>query len=269
MAIQDFFGSKTKRDERIILFLVLPLLAAITLACVYLLLHESKKAAREASSPDLSPVRSAEGQPRLEPAVLLQKLEEAENLENRGDFAGAKSIFASITGTNPESDRGWGGYGRSLLADKKYREAAAALDQACRLNVVQASHFAARGAALRAMNDLKHAIRDYRDALTLAPRNAQTSNTVLFVALEIGDVDLFERTLAKIRQANPGAEADWILALAASEIRTGTNDAAVALFKKAAEILPGAQYQALISDRIFADKRSQDLIQAAARNVSP
>jgi len=119
------------------------------------------------------------------------------------------------------------------------------------------------------MNDLKHAIRDYRDALTLAPRNAQTSNTVLFVALEIGDVDLFERTLAKIRQANPGAEADWILALAASEIRTGTNDAAVALFKKAAEILPGAQYQALISDRIFADKRSQDLIQAAARNVSP
>ncbi|MEI8310172.1 MAG: tetratricopeptide repeat protein [Verrucomicrobiota bacterium] len=248
---------------------MLPLLAAITLACVYLLVHESKKAAREASSPDLSPVRSTEAQPRLEPAVLLKKLEEAEGLENRGDFAAAEAAFASITGTNPESDRGWGGYGRALLAEKKYREAAAVLDQACRLNVVQARHFAARGAALRAVNDLKHAIRDYRDALTLDPGNTFTSNTLLFVALEMGDTTLFERTLEKIRQSNPGSEARWVLALAVSEMRAGNSKEAGELISKASEILPQDQCRTLLSDRIFADKRSQDLIQAAARNVSP
>ena len=119
------------------------------------------------------------------------------------------------------------------------------------------------------MNDLKHAIRDFRDALSLDPSNVQTSNTILFLVLEIGDASLFDRTLVKIRQADPETETKWILALAASQMRTGTNEEALALLKKAREILPPAQYQKLLADRIFSGERSQNLIQTANQGVSP
>ncbi|MCX6972096.1 MAG: hypothetical protein NTV93_18370 [Verrucomicrobia bacterium] len=246
--------------------MVLPLVSIVTLAGVYFLIHEAKHPPRESAPADqiVTPVAS---EPPLEPDVLLQKLGEAEALEKDGAFEEAEAAFASITKSNRENDRGWGGLGRCQLARQKYREAAAALDQACRLNVVQARHFVARGHARRALNDLKHAIRDFRDALSLEPANALTANSILFVALEMNDTDLYERSVAKIRQENPGAEARWIMATAASEIRSGTNDGAVAIFRRAAEILPGDQYQTLAADRIFADKRSRDLIQKAAEPV--
>ena len=243
--------------------MVLPLVSILTLAGIYFLLHESKQPLRESVPVDqvIVPVSS---EPPLEPDVLLQTLGEAEALEKQGSFEEAEAAFATITKSNRENDRAWGGLGRCQFAGKKYREAVAALDQACRLNVVQARHFAARGASRRALNDLKHAIRDFRDALSLAPADVLTSNTVLFVALEMNDADLFERTLAKMRQENPGAEARWIMAAAVSEIRTGTNAGAVTAFKNAAKILPADQFQALVADRIFSDKRSQDLIQKAS-----
>jgi tetratricopeptide (TPR) repeat protein len=267
---RTIFGSKKKKGaERIIVFLVLPLLSILTLAIVFLLLHEGKKVPHEAVSDEKAPERPTELQPSLEPAALLQKLVEAEALEERGDFVAAETAFAALTISNQESDRAWGGLGRSLLATKQYQQAVLALDHACRLNVIEARHFAARGDARRAMNDPKHAIRDFRDALSLDPSNAQTSNTILFLVLEIGDAGLFDRTLEKIRQADPEAETKWILALAASQIRTGTSEEAVAILKKAREILPPSQYQKLLADRIFSDERSQNLIQTANQGVSP
>jgi tetratricopeptide (TPR) repeat protein len=268
MAARDFFKSKTKGGERITIFLVLPLVSIVTIAGIYFLLREARQPMSESAPADqvVTPVSS--GTP-LEPDVLLQKLGEAEAMEKRGAFEESAAAFAAITKSNRENDRGWGGLGRCQLARQKYREAAAALDQACRLNVVEARHFAARGNARRALNDLKHAIRDFRDALSLEPTNALTANAILFVALEMNDNDLYERSVTKIRQENPGAEARWIMASAASEIRSGTNDGAVAIFRRAAEILPGAQYQTLAADRIFADKRSQDLIQKAAEPIPP
>jgi len=273
MPLKKSFGSKTKRDDRITLFVVLPLVSALTLACIWFLFHEaSMPAPNEAVPASPLPVPQTKAQPALEPAALLKKLAEAEALENGRAFGTAESAFAAITISNPESDRGWGGLGRSLLAGKKYREAAAALDQACRLNLLEAKHFAARGAARRAMNDLKHAIRDYRDALSLDPGNILTSNELLFVAIETNDTNLFERTMENVRRSNPGAESRWIMSLAVSEMRSGNSKEAVEILKKASGRLPPDQYQALLADRIFADKRSQDLIRKAAEpapTVSP
>ena len=277
MALQTFYGSKTKGGERITIFVELPLVSALTLACIWVLVREANKPApREAVPTSLIPVSHAAAQPALEPAALLQKLAEAEALEKRGAFSAAEPAFAAVTLSNPESDRGWGGLGRSHLAAKKYREAAAALDQACRLNFMEARHFAARGDARRAMDDLKGAIRDYRDALSLNPGNVRTSNILLFIALETKvkrgdayDTGLFDRDLEKVRQPNPGAEGGWVMALAVSEIRAGNTNEAAELLKKASQILPQEQYQALLSDRIFADKRSQDLIRKATEPATP
>ena len=277
MALQSFFGSKIKGGERITLFILLPLASILTVACIWVLVREANKPPpREAVPTSLIPVSHAADQPALEPAALLQKLAEAEALEKHGDLAAAEPAFAAITMSNPESDRGWGGLGRSLLAGKKYREAAAALDQACRRNPIDARHFAARGAALRAMDVLKHALRDYRDALSLEPGNVLTSNILLFIALETKvkrgdsyDTWLYERTLEKVRQPNPGAEAGWAMALAVSEMRAGNTNEAVEILKNASKILPQDQYQTLLADRIFADKQSQDLIGKLGQGVSP
>ena len=275
MLMENFFGSKTKRGERITVFLILPLLTIATLACTWILVREATKPPPREAAPAIQfPRPDTATQPALEPAVLLRKLAEAEALEKEGASDAAEAAFAAITMTNPESDRGWGGLGRAMIVHKKYREAVAALDQAIRLNLISARHFAARGAARRELNDLKHAIRDYRDALTLEPGNILTSNTLLFVALEMrdtktSDTNLFDRTLEKVRQPNPGSEAAWMMALAVSEMRAGNTQDAVDILKKASQTLSGDQYKELISDRIFADKRGQDLIAAAGRAVAP
>ena len=270
MPIQNWFGSKTKRSERITVFVVLPLLSLATLGCIWILVREAAKPPPREVVPAIqspSPRRTAES--ALEPAVLLRKLGEAEALERKGSTDAAEAAFTAITATNPESDRGWGGLGRMLVVGKKYREAVAALDQACRLNLMEARHFAARGAARRAMNDLKHAIRDYRDALSLDPKNALTSNDLLFIAIETNDTNLFERTLEKVREPNPGAESGWVMELAVSQMRTGNSAEAVGILKRASTLLSPGQYQELISDRIFADKRSQDLIAKAGQDAAP
>lgn len=270
MPLQDMFGTKTKRGERITVLVILPLLSIATLACTWILVREATKPPPRDAVPAIQfPLPHTTAQTALEPPVLLRKLAEAEELEAHGSFEAAEAAFAAITMTNPESDRGWGGLGRTMIAGKKYREAVAALDQAIRQNLLSARHFAARGAARRELNDLKHAIRDYRDAWSLDPGNVLASNALLFVALEMRDPNLFDRTLEKIREPNPGFEAGWVMALAVSEMRAGNSQEAVEILKKASKILPPAQYQELLSDRIFADKRSQDLIATMKRSEAP
>ena len=270
MDVRKFFGSKTKGGERMTLFVVLPLLSILTIACIWVLAREATKPLpHEAVPSNQISVSHRTAEAALEPAVLLKKLGEAEALESQGAIVSAEAAFAALTTTNPESDRAWGGLGRMLIVCKKYRNAAAALDQACRLNLVEARHFAARGAARRAMNDLKHAIRDYRDALSLEPRNPLTSNSLLFVALEMGTPALFDRDLSKIQQENPGGEARWIMASAVTEMRAGNSKEAVDILNKASKILPRDQFRALLSDRIFSDKHSQDLIRTLGKGVSP
>lgn len=144
MPALDFFRSKTKGRERITVFLVLPLVSILTLAFICFLLHEANPPQRESSPADQIVVPVSSGAP-LEPDVLLQKLGEAEALEKPGALEQAEAAFATISKSNRENDRGWGGLGRCLLAGNIYREAVAALDQACRLNVVQARHFASQG----------------------------------------------------------------------------------------------------------------------------
>lgn len=259
MSMREFFGSKTKGQERVFLFLILPPLSILVLVGTLFLLRSSMSQPPEkvASSESASPVSA---RPLLEPGALLERLEAAEALEKGGKIAEAEAIFSELTASNPESDRAWGGLGRTLLAEKKYRESASALEFACRLNVVEPRHFAARGAARRQLNDLKRAIRDYRDALGLQPDNVIFANTVLFIALELNDTGLLERSIAKFRRENPAAESQWILGQAASEMRFGTSASARPLFKRAQEILSPDLYQTLITDRIFADKRTQDVI---------
>jgi len=271
MAIRKFFGSKIKGGERITLFLVLPVLSILTIVSIWLLVRETTNTPppREAVPTNLTSMSHRTAEAALEPAVLLKKLGEAEALERQESIDAAGAAFAAITMSNPESDRAWGGLGRTLIASKKYRDATAALDQACRLNLVGARHFAARGAARREMNDLKHAIRDYRDALSLEPGNAVTSNSLLFVALEMGGSALFDRDLSRIQQENPGAEARWIMASAVMEMRSGNSKEAVDILNKASKTLPRDQYRTLLSDRIFADKHSQDLIRTLDNGVSP
>ncbi len=205
----------------------------------------------------------------LEPGVLIQKLEAAEALEKKGDFDQAEEVFTSITKTNPENDRAWGGLGRSFIATGRYQEAVNALDRACRLQVIDARNFAARGTARRALNDLKGAFRDFSDAQRLNPGDVRSSIELLFLAVELEDYGLFDRTMIKLRASAPASQTAWIVAEAAKAMRTGDNHDARLLLKKASEILPPEQYEAFLSDRIFADKRSKDLIATLGSVVSP
>ncbi|MFZ4776022.1 MAG: tetratricopeptide repeat protein [Terrimicrobiaceae bacterium] len=200
---------------------------------------------------------------------MIRKVEEAEALEKTGDFRGSETAFAEIIKTNPENDRAWGGLGRSILAAGRYQEASDALDNACRLQVIDGRNFAARGAARRAMNKLKAAYQDFNDAQRLNPRDIQSSLAMLFVAIELEDYGLFDRTMVKLRSTARASQPEWMLAEAAKELHIGENHNAQLLLEKASEGLPPEQYEALLSDRIFADKRSKALIATLGQVVSP
>ena len=266
MALRGYFGSKTTGRERITLLVLLPAGGIVTLACVYFLLHETPTSADEEPATSHAAARSP-AHSFLEPSELLRNLTEAEAIERRGDPEGAGTAFALITKSNPENDRGWGGLGRTQLAQKDFRAAASSFDKACRLNVMEARHFAGRGSAHRALNDLKHALQDYRDALNLEPGNVSTANSMLFVALEADDADLFERTMVYVRQLKGGSEAGWIMAAAAAQIRTGTDEEALALLRKASGGLSPGEYSSLLGDRIFQSQHGQKVI--GMLNVSP
>lgn len=269
MGLRDFFGCKVMGRERIFLFLILPPLLLLTAAVIFSLFrNETPQHHGEFGNPAPSFV-SSKSKVMLEPDVLIDRLENAETLEKEGNFAKAAPLFQTITDTNPESDRAWGGLGRALLAMQKYREAEAALDRACRINVIEAKHLAARGAARRAMNSLKNAFWDFSDAQRLNPADIQISNTLLFVAIELGDYGLYDRTVEKIRQTSPDSQAKTIFGAAAREMRTGTSNDAGLLLKKASELFPQEQYRAFLSDRIFTDKRSKEFLATLDLGFSP
>lgn len=269
MDLRDFFGCKVMGRERIFLFLILPPLLLLTAAIIYSLFRsENAHSRRESGNSDQTPA-SRVSRNLLEPRVLIQMLEDAEVLEKANHFPEAASAFRAITETNPESDRAWGGLGRSSLAMKKYQDAESALDRACQINVIEVKHFLARGAARRALNSLRAAFMDFSDAQRLNPENTLISNTLLFTAVELGDSDLFDRTMEKIRQTSPDSQAASIFGQAAREMRRGNSEDAGLLLKRASEIFPPEQYRLFLSDRIFSDKHSQDLLATFHTGFSP
>lgn len=243
--------------ERIFLFLVFPSLLLPTAAGIFFLLRNEVAPSPSLPVPQSSP--SSLSKPPLDPVSLIHRLERAESLEQKGHFDEAAVLFSAITTSNPENDRAWGGLGRSLLAQKDFSGALEALNRACRLNVTEGRHFAARGFLRRTTNDLKGAFQDLSDAFRLQPHNERVSHELLFTTIEMGNYVLFERTLAKVRTLQ-NSQTGWIMATAAMEMKSGDAANVTALLKQASEILSPEQYSAFLADRIFSDKRSRDFI---------
>lgn len=267
--ILNFYGCKVRGSERIFLTFVVTPLVALTAAGIFHLFRNDPVQRNDMADNASQAPGSREMRLPLDPSVLIRKVEEAEALEKTGDFEKSQAAFVAITGTNPENDRAWGGLGRSLLAMGRYQEAAAALDRACHLQVIEARHFAARGAARRAMNDLKGSFQDLNDAQRLNPRDVRSSITLLFIAIELEDYDLFDRTMVRLRATSPASQSGWIVAEAAKEMRIGENHDARLLLQKASETLPPEEYESFLADRIFANKRCKDLIASLEPGVSP
>lgn len=253
MAKAIFSGSKLRRKERVYLFFILPSLLLLTL-CGIVFLFRADLVNDPHSSENSGGIPSVKaGLPPLDPMILLRRLEEGDALERKQCFEEAAAAFSAITKSNPENDRAWGGLGKALLAWKNYRQAAEALDHACCLNVIEPRYFGDRGIARRAMKDLKGAFRDFYDAWRLKPGDLHNSNNLLFVALEMSDYELFDRTMAKVRTVNSDSRVGWIAAAAAKEMRLGNTELGNQLLKTASELLSPQDYNTLLSDRIFAD----------------
>ena len=260
--LRDFFGNKAVGGERVFLFLILPLLLLGTLGLIYGVLIDE----------DVAPVASSAGDakvvvgklPPLEPRELIRELESAEAQEKNAGPGGWEALSAryqKLTGSNPENDRTWGGYGRCLLELGRADEALHALDHACLLNVVEARHFSARAAARRALGDQRGALADLSDSLRLRPGDSLVTNRLLFVALEVGGGGLFESKMSQINKARGSEpEATWVVGAVAREVTSGNFDAAIALMEQARLLLPEPHVQALLKDPIFGDRRGQEFL---------
>lgn len=263
--LRGFFGDKVFGKERVFLFLFLPPLLLVTAGLIYVQLRPPARPAAPAT--DFEPkvlVRT----PALIPVDLMRSIDEAEALERQAAGIGspesiqsACAAFEKIAASNPESDRAWGGLGRSLNAQQRYPEALHALDHACRLHIVEARHFAARGTTRRALGDLRGALEDYGNSLRLKPADPMVSNLILLLALQMGDEGLYSQKLSSIAKSPAEApDATWALAAVASEMRAGNFELAATLLKQAEGILPEDQIRSLLKDPAFSDRRGRDFL---------
>lgn len=263
--LHEFFGCKVMGRERVFLFLILPSLLLGATALIYFVMTADH---RPVSHVLESEERSASKMPPLIPAELMRSLGEAERMEKTaaaGDspdaFQSPCEAFEKISASNPESDRAWGGLGRCLNARQKYPEALRALNKACRLNIMAAEHFSARGTTRRALGDLRGALADYGDALRLKPGDPMVSNLILLLALQMGDDGLYTQKLNVIaRSLTAPPDATWVIAATASEMRAGNFELAASLLRQARQLLEQKQIQTLLNDPVFSDHRGKDFL---------
>jgi len=263
---QSFFGCKVHGGERKFLFFVLPPVLLATLAMIYLVMRGEVSA--EAAGSDGGTVAAAvpHGQP-LEPMALIQGLETAEVAEKDAGKDPQKlgkvfGLFEKLTASNPENDRAWGGLGRCLLLEGKPEAALHALDHACRLNVVEFRHFAARADARRATGDLRGAFADYSDALRLRPGDVEFSNRILLLTLELEQPELFEHKLSSINKSRGSqADATWVVGVAAREMQSGDFGSALALLQQARVLIAEPLLTHLLEDPVFSDRRGSEFLE--------
>ncbi|TSA33412.1 MAG: hypothetical protein D4R65_07910 [Verrucomicrobiaceae bacterium] len=264
--LRGFFGDRVFGKERIFLFLVFPPLLLATIGLIYVQVKPPARPAQRSTEPQAVPVVRT---PALTPVDLMRSLDEAEAMEKQAVASGSQeaiqsacTAFEKIAASNPESDRAWGGLGRCLNAQQKYPEALHALDHACRLNIVEARHFGARGTARRAQGDFRGALADYGDSLRLKSGDPMVSNLILLLALQMGDEGLYSQKLNGIaRSLSKAPDATWAIAAVASEMRAGNFELAAALLRQAGGIMPEALIQSLLKDPVFSDRRGQDFLE--------
>jgi len=261
--LRGFFGDRVFGKERIFLFLILPPLLLVTVGLVYEQVKPPTRPAQHSTEPQAAAdVRT----PALTPVDLMRSLDEAEAMEKQAAASGsaiqpACTAFEKITASNPESDRAWGGLGRCLNEQQKYAEALRALDRACRLNIMESRHFAARGTARRAQGNFRGALADYGDSLRLKPGDPMVSNLLLLLTLQMGDDGLYSQKLNGIAKSlSEAPDATWAIAAVASEMLAGNFELASTLLKQAEGIMPEDQIRRLLKDPVFSDRRGQDFL---------
>jgi len=255
-------------QERVFLFLIFPALMVALMVGLYFLLAREMMAAPADLSPALGGNRHQSHAPPLDPLELVRELEAAGALERSASTGStpsgaeqAATIYEKILQRNPESDRAWGGLGRCLNAKRDFRGALRALDQACRLSVVEAGYFSARAESRRALGDLRGAVTDFSDSLRLRPGDVIVTNTILMVAVEAEDLLLYERKMGDIAKSRDAhADATWVMGAAAREMRSGNFEGARTFVRQARESLAPEQLKALLNDPVFWDRRGKEFL---------
>lgn len=250
-----------KGRERVFLFIVLPILLVLTGFSVYFVAFAKPQQPTGDTLTVIAPVQR-KNLPPLVAAVLIENLQTAHTLEERGELAAAEQAFLAITETNPENDRAWGGLGRTRVALGSFKEAIPPLDQACRIDINGARYFFWRGIAKRGVKDLKGAYRDLNDAVRLDPTDRLAANRLLFVIIERADYPQYERTLEKLKRSQFSSSSNyWLLPSAYKEFLIGDVNQGKSLLREASETLPPDQYLTLVQDPVFASKRGMEFLE--------
>jgi len=99
------------------------------------------------------------------------------------------------------------------------------------------------------------------DALRLRPGNVIVTNAMLMTAVEAEDFVLYERKLADIAKSRDAhADATWVMGAAAREMCSGNFVGARTFVKQARESLTPEQFEALLDDPVFWDRRGKEFL---------
>jgi len=154
-----------------------------------------------------------------------------------GDFVQAAKWFEEALAIQPDSAELCYNYGLSLVGQKKYMEAIAALQRGAELNPQEANLFYHMGILWEATGNRLEAIAAYQRASQLAPQNIEILNRLGTVLMADGDLVEAEQCFRRVLVTDPNY-ADALNNLGNILYCQGEFEQSIAFFKRALVIQP-------------------------------
>jgi Tfp pilus assembly protein PilF len=105
---------------------------------------------------------------------------------NRGDAAGARSLFEQALGLNPEDELAWSGLGHARWSEGEFEAARLAFVEAARRDGYNPAHWSNLGLCLRDLGRHDEALNMFAAALALDPEYAPACNEWANVLQDLG-----------------------------------------------------------------------------------
>lgn len=169
-------------------------------------------------------------------AAQQQKLSEAEQAKQTGNYAAALAIFQEILAENPTITTAYLGIGDIHIINKDYDKAEPAYDRAAKLEPRNFDAQYGHGLALQMLNRFVEAVRAYHRALTIDPESIKANLNIAVTYLQMNEPQSAVTFAEKAVSLEPGNGSARVNLGAAYE-KTGKNKEAIEQYTAAMELV--------------------------------
>ncbi|MFZ4682001.1 MAG: tetratricopeptide repeat protein [Terrimicrobiaceae bacterium] len=253
----ESFNDPRWRQERLFLFIILPIVLVVTAASLVTLLWEKLLPVPETSPAPTSPppVAAVAAESSAPPPTSPPKtsdLDRGEAALNQGDFVSARIFLNKALGATDSRSKAFNGLGLVEASSNNMEKAVANFTEAIAEESGNARYFYHRSEALRRLNRPQEALSDLQKARQLDPAEPLYPNKLLLARMEAGEKAAVLREMKLNLELNLIAgQADWLAGAAAVEIDEDNIPHSIAFLQQLRTLVPPATFDQILKDRFF------------------